>query len=115
MPLLPIRAIHGYLSRSTASALLVLVACVQPPEGMPSTTDDTSTTASDTTASNPSSSTGTTGTGETDGSGSTTGEVLGDPCLAFTADACPPECTATAVFEQVPGTCELVRPDEHTL
>jgi len=104
-------AIHAYLSRSTPLALLVLGACVQPPEGTPATTEDSSTTASDTTASNPSTDDAT-DTSASDGSGSTTGAALEDPCLAFPPDACPAGCSPIPTYPYAENACGVGLVDE---
>lgn len=82
-------------------SLLVVGACGQPPDDMPSTTTDTGqATADESGTTAPSGATSGTSTGGSSdgGSGSTTGGVLDDPCLAFPSDACPPECSLMPTY-----------------
>jgi hypothetical protein len=107
-----------FQSRASCARLvfLGLGACGQPPEGTYTTTDtgqvttdDTSTTSSDPLPTSTSTST------SDDGSGSTTGDMLEDPCLAFSPAACPPDCAPMPTYPLSANGCGVVLGDELVL
>jgi hypothetical protein len=94
-------------------AFLSLGACEQPPDGTSSSTTDTGQVTTDgtsTTSSDPPP----TSTSD-DSSGSTTGETLEDPCLAFPPEACPPDCAPLPTYPLSANACGVVLSDELVL
>jgi len=48
-----------------------------------------------------------TGSGTVSDAGSTTAAELDDPCLEFSPEACPAECTLTPTYRQAKGVCDV--------